>query len=252
MSTAVFELAGIPYTGSPVAALAICHSKALTKSLLEGFGLPTAPVVVVEPDGPIPRFDGQWPVFVKPEAEDASLGIDQDSVVTDSASLSARVERLRREYGGSVLIEAYLPGPEFNVGILALPEPRALPIAQVAFAERPGAWPILTYTAKWHEGSLEDLASPIVCPAPIEPELAARLGELAVSAFRATGCRDYARVDFRLDERGEPMILEVNANPDLGAGAGWSRAARVAGIGHTDAIAAIARQALGRAGRRVL
>ena len=147
------------------------------------------------------------------------------------------------------MIESYLPGPEYNIGVIALPEPKPLPVAQVVFADRPGLWPILTYSAKWVAGSDEDMASPIACPAPIEPELAARLGTLAVSAFRATGCRDYARVDFRLDGRGEPMILEVNPNPDLGPGAGWSRAARVSGIGYSEAVAAIARQALARAGK---
>lgn len=242
----LYELCGIPSTGPPVGALSLCLSKGRTKALLRGFGLPTAPFVVVEPCGAIPAFDWTGPVIVKPEAEAASLGIDQGSVVTEPALLRGRVDRLRRLYGGSVLIETYLPGPEFNVGVIATPVPTALPVAQVVFTDRPGAWPILTYAAKWDEGSAEDLASPIACPAPIEPELAARLGALALAAFEATGCRDYARVDLRLDTRGEPMILEVNANPDLGPGAGWARAARVAGIGHAEAIAAIAWQALGR------
>jgi D-alanine-D-alanine ligase len=248
--TAVFELLGIPYTGPSVEALATCRSKSRTKAILRGHGLPTAPSVVVGPGEPIPRLDQEGPVVVKPDAEGGSLGIDQGTVVTTPARLSERVEQLHRAYGGSVLIETYLPGPEFNVGVIALPEPEPLPVAQVMFAPRPGAWPILTYAAKWETGSEEDLASPIACPAPVGPELAARLGGLAVSAFRATGCRDYGRVDLRLDERGEPMILEVNPNPDLGPNAGWARAARVAGIGHPEAVAAIARQALARGASR--
>ncbi len=242
----VFELCGLAYTGAPVEALTLCRSKARTKALLRGFGLPTAPFAVVEPDGPIPSIDWAGPMIVKPEAEDASLGIDQESVIRSPVDLPPLVGRIRARYGGSVLIEMYLPGPEYNVGIIATPRPTALPVAQVLFADRSDAWPILTYAAKWDVGSAEDLASPIACPAPIEPELAARLSELALAAFRATACRDYARVDFRLDALGEPMILEVNPNPDLAPEAGWSRAARIAGLSHAEAIAAITRQALGR------
>src|SRR5262249_38331379 len=151
--------------------------------------------------------------LIKPDAEDASLGIDQGSVVPGGPRLLARVEKLRREHGGAVIIEEYLPGSEFNVGLVALPEPKALAVAQVAYVERENLWPILTYDAKWAVGSEEDLASPIVCPAPIHQDLATRLQALAVDSFRATGCRDYARVDFRLDGTGAPMILEVNPNP---------------------------------------
>ena len=109
-----------------------------------------------------------------------------------------------------------------------------------------GAWPILTYAAKWSAGSVEDRASPVRCPARIEPALAERLGRLAVSAFRATGCRDYARVDLRLDARGEPMILEVNPNPDVGPEAGWARALRASGREYAATLAALARQAFDR------
>lgn len=107
----VYELLGLAYTGSPVEALASCRSKARTKALLRGLGLPTAPFVVVGAGEGVPAFAGTLPVIVKPEAEDASLGIDQESVVRDPALLAGRVERVRAGYGGSVLIESYLPGP---------------------------------------------------------------------------------------------------------------------------------------------
>lgn len=135
--TSLFELSGIPYTGSPVEAMGLCHSKAQTKAILRGYGLPTASFIVVGESEPVPRLDTPMTMIVKPEAEDSSLGIDQESVITDPGLLPARVERLRREYGGSVLIETYLSGPEFNVGVIATPDPKPLPIAQVAFADRP-------------------------------------------------------------------------------------------------------------------
>jgi D-alanine-D-alanine ligase len=248
--TGLLELLRIPYTGCPPEAQSLCHEKGRTKALLRGFGLPTAPFAVATTDEEIDLpFDG--PYLVKPDAQDASLGIDQGSVIVGRATVAERVALLRREYGPRVLIEAYLPGPEYNVGVLALPEPVALTTAEVTYAERPGKWPILTYDAKWDIGSAEDLASPIRCPADLDPELAEILGALAIAAFVATGCRDYARVDFRLDSCGEPMILEVNPNPDIGPTAGWARALIASGRDYGATIVALARQAIARGPRHV-
>jgi D-alanine-D-alanine ligase len=244
--TGLIELTGLPFTGSPADALTYCLSKGRAKALLRGFGLPTAPFAVVEPGGPVPDWDFSCPVFVKPDAEDASLGIDQSSVAEDRPALVARVERLRSLHGGRVLLEAYLPGREFNVGLIALPDPEPLPIAEVLFRPAPGTWPILTYEAKWSTGSADDLSSPIGCPATIGGELADQLGRLAISAFRATGCRDYARVDFRLDAGGSPAIMEVNPNPDIGPAAGWARAVRASGRDYQATLAALCEQALAR------
>jgi D-alanine-D-alanine ligase len=246
--TGLLDLLGIPYTGCPPEAQSLCHSKSRTKALLTGSGLPTAPMLLHSTDDqPRPSFEG--PYFVKPDAEDASLGIDQASVVPDRAGLAARVRYLRKLFGPDVLIESYLPGGEYNVGVLALPEPRPLSVAEVVHSPAPGNWPILSYDAKWDIGSAEDLASPIRCPAEIDGDLAARLGRLAISAFRATGCRDYTRVDFRLNAEGEPMILEVNPNPDLGPTAGWARALRASGRDYAETLVALVEQALARGPR---
>ena len=244
--TGMIELAGLAYTGCPSEALCWCLSKSRAKALLRGLGLPTAPFAVVEPGAPVPEWSGPWPVIVKPDAEDASLGIDQQSVAAETTTLIEQVDRVRGRYGGRVLLEAYLPGPEFNIGLLALPDPEPLPVAELVFALESGGWPILTYESKWVAGSAADLGSQVRCPAQIDAALASALGRLAVAAFRATGCRDYARVDFRLDERGEPMILEVNPNPDLSPSAGWARALMRSGRDYGATLAALARQALAR------
>ena len=259
--TSVFELLGLPYTGSPVEALAACVSKSRAKALLRGSGLPTTDSYRLESEGELSfAINLLFPhalqggekdrihscYLVKPDAEDGSLGIDQSSVVTNAHELQLRVEFLLARYGGGVIVEPYLPGPEFNLGVIAVPEPRALAVAQIVFKPEIGNWPILTYAAKWDEGSVADLASRPICPAPIDPSRAERLSTIAVAAFQATGCRDYARVDLRLDKNGEPMILEVNPNPDIGPNAGWARAARVSGFSYEEAIGAIAREALKR------
>lgn len=244
--TGLLELTRYPYTGSSMEALALCVSKGRAKFLLRGAGLPTAPGLVIEPGDPVPRWEWAGPAIVKPDAEDGSLGIDQGSVVLDWHEARDRVSWIHATYGGSALLEAYLPGAEYNVGVLALPEPEALPVAEVVYEPRGGAWPILTYDAKWSVGSVEDRASPVVCPARLERELAETMARLAISAFKATGCRDYARVDLRLDGRGEPMILEVNPNPDIGPTAGWARALRASGRDYSATLAALARQAIER------
>ena len=244
--TGLLELLGLPYTGCPPEAQMLGHSKARTKAVLRGLGLPTATFAVVEAGEPVPDWPGPWPALVKPEAEDASLGIDQRSVVESPEALAQAIERLRARHPGALLIEAYLPGREFNVGVLALPEPEALPIAEIIYKPPEGSWPILTYAAKWAEGSADDLASRPRCPAEVDEELAARLAGLAVAAFRATGCRDYARVDFRLDGEGSPMILEVNPNPDIGPKAGLARAIRAKELDHGATLARLVEQALGR------
>jgi D-alanine-D-alanine ligase len=237
--TGMLELLGLPYTGCPPEAQALCHSKAKTKAVLQGMGLPTARFAVVRSDEPIPRYPGPWPTILKPEAEDASLGIDQSSVADSPEAIVEGVARLRVSHGGDVLIEAYLPGREFNVGVLALPDPVALPLAEILYRVPAGSWPILTYAAKWAPGSAEDLASLPLCPAEVEPGLADRISRLAIEAFRVTGCRDYARVDFRLDAGGAPMILEVNPNPDIGPSAGWARALRASGRDYEGTLAGL-------------
>ncbi|MDB5349369.1 MAG: ATP-grasp enzyme D-alanine-D-alanine ligase [Planctomycetota bacterium] len=244
--TSLLEMMGIPYTGCPPEAQSLARHKGRTKALLLGSGLPTARFWVVAAGDSMPI--DPWPgnVIVKPESEDASLGIDQDSIVTTHLDLSIRVRQVREKHGPNVLIESYLPGPEYNVGVLALPTPKALPVAEILYTTPPGRWPILTYEAKWHVGSAEDLASRPRCPAEISPEMEVRLRGLAESAFRACGCRDYARVDFRLDEHGEPMILEVNPNPDLDPSAGLARAIAAGGLDWSETISALARQALQR------
>ena len=247
--TGLLELLGVPFTGCPSDALAVCVSKSRAKALLRGHGLPTAPFAVVRPGASVPDWPHGWPVVVKPDAEDGSLGIDQGSVAPDRARLAARVEQIWERYGGAALIEAYLPGPEYNVGLVGLPDPESLPVAEIAFEPRADAWPIVTYDAKWSPGSPDDRATPVQCPAALAVEQADRLGSLAVAAYLVTGCRDVARVDLRLDAAGMPMILEVNPNPDLGPTAGWARALRVSGRDYAATLAALVRQAWARSRR---
>ncbi|MBL9125202.1 MAG: hypothetical protein JNG90_16315 [Planctomycetaceae bacterium] len=247
---ALLDLLGLPYTGASAETLWLTRDKARTKLLLAAAGLPAPAGWKILAREPLPRLAdvrdrstatglGPGPWFVKPAAQDASLGIGPESVVTDWAQLAAQIESVRQRFG-DVLVEPYLAGREFNVSVIdplespAAGEPRVLPLAEIQFADRGQPWPIVTYDAKWSPESRDWGATPVTCPADVEAELAERLREIARQAFRALACRDYARVDFRVDAAGHPWILEVNANPDLSPGAGFARSLQAGGIAYDE------------------
>src|SRR5262249_4401574 len=145
----------------------------------------------------------------------ASVGLDQGSVVTDLERLNERVGYLLQRYGPPALVEEFIRGRELNVGLIEAPDLRLLPVSEVLFVnDDPGYWPIVTYDAKLKPGSRDYEATPPRYPAQVSPRLEERLGMIARQAFRLLGCRDYARVDFRVRPSGKPYVLEVNPNPD--------------------------------------
>src|SRR3989441_6286645 len=217
------EFAGVPVTGASLWTIAACRRKAVANALLVQAGLPIPRWTVAQ--GKIDD-DFPLPAIVKPAAEDASAGLDRQSVVSDRKSLKARIAAMTEQFE-EVLVQQYVAGREFNVGIVG---DRTLPIAEIDFSTMPeGAWPILTYAAKWHVGSPEDLGSRPVCPAQVPQRLAERLCRLAEAAWRTMQGKGYGRVDIRVDNAGRPWILEVNPNPDLPDEAGLSRMAKAAG-----------------------
>jgi D-alanine-D-alanine ligase len=242
----LLEWLGIPYTGCPYHALCLARSKHLTKHLLHGAGLPTAEFLVVE-RLPVPACTLEWPVIVKPAEQDASVGLDQGSVVTNQSDLERRVALLLERYGPPVLVEQFIRGREFNVGLIEAPDLRVLPVSEILFVDRdPGYWPIVTYDAKWKPGSRDYEATPPRYPATVTPRLAERLGDLARQAFRLLGCRDYARVDFRVRAGGRPYILEVNPNPDFSPTAGLAGGLESAGLTHAQFTVDLVQAALAR------
>lgn len=242
---ALVELCGLAITGSPPECLALVRDKARTKWLLQGAGVATPPFVVIEPEASpsahasLVELLAMGPVIVKPACEEASMGIDASSVIGDAEALESRVNALQRRYG-RVLVERFVAGREFNVGIVALPEAKALPLAEIEFADTFADAPhILTYEAKWSTGSAADRATPVRCPAQVEQDLADRLARAALRAFSATGCRHYARCDFRVSTDGTVYLLEVNGNPDISPTAGLARMLAASGVRYDDFINAL-------------
>ncbi len=254
--TGLLELFGAPYTGSPPDAMLLCLDKVRTKRMLAGCGLPTAPFLeLAGADLPndvalqslLTAAGLNWPIMIKPAATDASQGIDQSSVVEDVGSLQRAVERTAAAYAWPVLAEQFIAGREFNLAVVGDPATRVLPVSEIVFELSDQLrWPIVTYDAKWTTGSADDRATVPRCPAEIDATTAGELSRLAVAAVRATGCRDYVRVDMRLRPDGRPFILEVNANPDVSPDTGFDRQLRAAGISRDQFLADMVQWALRR------
>jgi D-alanine-D-alanine ligase len=237
----------VPFTGCPYQAACLARDKPLTKLLLRGAGLPTAEFFVVE-RLPVPPCPLAWPVMVKPGGKDASVGVDQGSVVRTQTDLEARAALLLERYGPPVLVEQFIHGRELNVAVIDVPTLRALPASEILFLiQDADYWPIVSYDAKWVPTCRECELTVPRCPAELTPELAEHVEELACRAFRLLGCRDYARVDFRVDAAGQPFILEINPNPDLNLDTGFNRALQAAGLTHAQFTLDLVQAALARA-----
>ena len=244
MVAGALELTGVPYTGCRAWTMSICHNKPLLNAYLQAAGLPVPRWVV--PRGHRVARDVTLPAIVKPSAEDASVGIDQSSVVTTRKGLESQIARLQETFD-EVLVQQYIEGREFAVGFVG---ERALPISEIDVSTMPdGAWPILAYDAKWAHGSPEDLGTRPVVPARIDRDLERKLLAVAQAAWRAVDGQGYGRVDLRLDAAGRPWVLEVNPNPDLSDEAGLSSMAESLGWSYPDLILRIADAALSAAQR---
>jgi D-alanine-D-alanine ligase len=226
---ALLDLAGVPYTGNSAFTLALALHKHKAKEVLRARGVPTPESWLVDDTGALENVDLPFPLIVKPSREDASVGIDFDSVVADRKALARAVDRVRRTFRQPALVERFIPGREIYVPLLGHPL-RPLPLTEIEFGDvfdgRPA---VLTYRAKWQADSAECADSPSR-PAVLTQALEARCIEVATAAFEALEGRDYGRVDLRVDEDGQPWVIDINPNCDLHPQAGFSRAAQAAGL----------------------
>ncbi|MDD8020115.1 MAG: ATP-grasp domain-containing protein [Acidobacteriota bacterium] len=230
---AVMEVLHIPFTGNGARTLALCQDKHQAKAILSSFNLPVAASQLITCADEIVEL--HFPMIIKPNSEDASLGVHPESVAYDRQALAEQIKKVIEAYEQPAIVEEFIDGREFNVAILDDGEPRPLPVSEIDFSTMPAGYPhICSYEAKWYPEHLLYQTTCPVCPAPIEAGLEARLQALAINAFKIMGCRDYARIDFRMNDRGELFILEVNPNPDVSLDAGYARALKAAGINYAD------------------
>jgi D-alanine-D-alanine ligase len=245
---ALVRMMGFPLTGSPALALGLCRFKFMTASLLSGVGIPVPPnTALLETVKAIREHKWQFPLIVQPSQEHAGIGLERDSIVYNKTQLRRKVSHILREYNQPALVQRFLRGREFNVGLVGGHRLRVLPLAEVDYSQLPpDIPPIMSYAAKWLENTEEYQKISVVCPAEVEPELAQRIGQIAVRAFRCIGGWGYGRVDVRLDENGQPYVLDVNCNPCLDEGLGIARQAERAGISFPELLQLILKAALER------
>lgn len=251
--TGVLDLLQYPYTGGGPGEIYLQEDKALSKKLLayEGLSYPHFATFAVDAD-----FETggnlRMPLFVKPQRNDASLGIDAStSLVRNATELMERVLSIHREFGDSALAEEFIEGREFYVGVIGNGQVEPLPPVEMDFSGLPdGAPRVLDNAAKFDESS-EKFQGTRAVLAELDDELQARLQKAAISAYRALRVRDYGRVDMRLAPDGEIFILEVNANCYLEQQSEFAMAARAAGYEYDALIARIAELACERRQIRV-
>ncbi len=235
----------LTHTGSPGAALSAALDKERFKTLLNEAGISTPRCQLLDRDS-LEEFHLSYPCIVKPCAEDASHGISEDSVVSQLSSLEKQVAWVSDSFGGKALVEEYVDGREFNATVLGNKNPDVLPISEIVYSLPPGMPRILTFSAKWNQESIYFRSTTPACPAEIAPDLRNRIVETAVTVFRLLGCSGYARVDFRLDSQGKPLVLEANPNCDISPSSGAARQALAGGMTYSQFIEKIVLLALER------
>lgn len=238
----VLELLGLPFSGGSSWTTSLCLRKHVVNSALDRAGLPVPKFAVVRAGSAIPSVG--FPAICKPAAEDASIGVEQRSVVRTSRALTERVSSMLERWD-EIIVQRYVEGREVNVGILG---DAVLPIAEIDFGRMPkGMWRIVTYRSKWEDGCDEDVGALPICPADLPEPLVLALERLALAAWRLVGGSGYGRCDFRIDRAGRPWLLEVNANPDISPHAGLARMARVAGMDYAALVRTVCEAAVARA-----
>ncbi|MGB8321284.1 MAG: ATP-grasp domain-containing protein [Ignavibacteriaceae bacterium] len=248
----LLELLNIPYTGAPPMALANCQSKVFAKRLLSSIGIPTPRFTVFKKPAVKYNHNLKFPLMVKPAFEDASVGIENESIVQNNRKLKERIDYVFRNFVQPALVEEFINGRELNVAILGDANPKALPISEITFDEMPDhLYNIVSYQAKWdphHESYHKTIPA---CPAKLPKGIETKAKQIALNSFKFMGCRDYARVDMRLSKDNELYVLEVNPNPDLTEGAGFMRSMEAAGYSYVRSLKKIIELASKR-GRRNL
>lgn len=212
---AILEMLGIPYTGSGVLSLAISLDKTAAKKMFQFHGVPTPAFRSFAPGEPVDWSGLRFPLFVKPALEGSSMGVSPKSKVNNPAELLEQVRHVHEWYRQPALVEEFIDGREFTVGLVGNETPFVFPVIEINFAlVPPDHGNVYSYQFK-KEWDADEF---YLCPAPVDSSLEALLKKTAVDAFRALGCRDVGRADIRLGADGVPYVLEVNPLPGLSPG----------------------------------
>ena len=229
---------GIKFTGSGPKALDVCLNKFHVKKLFLKNKIPTPSAILIKSGSKLGQLSNlQFPLIIKPVHEDASIGISISSVVKNEKEASEVIKNTIRDFKQPVIAEEYIEGREITVSIWGNNPSTVIELSEIDFTGMPEKFPkIVTYNSKWDVNSQEYIGTTPICPAKINNSLRNLIEDLALKAYSATGCRDYARVDIRITRSEQPMVIDVNPNPDLSPEAGFFRAVSSKGLNYIEMV----------------
>lgn len=239
---AMLDMLDIPYTGSDPLTLATCLDKARTKEILTYHGIPNSKFILADKIEKIKNHNLRFPLIVKPYSEGSGKGIFSTSYVKSNVELEREANRVISEYSQPALIEEFLPGREFTVAVLGNDdEAEVLPIVEINFNDFPEDFiPIYSYEAKWILDTKENPLDVFTCPAEISKDLEIQIKNTVLNAYKTLRCRDWSRIDVRLDSNNIPNIIEVNPIPGIlpnpEDNSCFPKAARTVGLSYVDMV----------------
>ena len=242
---AMLDMLMIPYTGSDPLTLATCLDKARTKEILSYYKIPTAKFFQVSSPDEIENDSYSFPMVVKPVGEGSGKGIFSSSLVENEEALRKEAGRVIDEYKQPALVEEFLPGREFTVAMLGNGSAtRVLPIIEITYDDFPeGFIPLYSYEAKWILDSKENQLDIYQCPARIGDSMKNSIEEICLKTYKVLRCKDWSRIDLRLDKYGVPNIIEINPLPgilpDPKENSCFPKAARSAGMNYNEMLLSV-------------
>jgi D-alanine-D-alanine ligase len=243
------ENMGYVYTGNTPQALRLSVQKGVVKQVLSRWNIPTPPGRTFNTAGEIEHWE-HFPAIVKPVSQHCSYGVNRQSVVHDTNALRERVGYIIALYQEAALVEKFVSGREINVGIWGNGRPRLLPLREIDFSAIANPFHrMVTWDSKWEPNSEDWNKMPVIFDVDISVALRSAIEKIAMETYRVCGCRDYARIDFRIDEANRPWVVDVNPNPDICSDGGFIGGCKMLGYSYGQAISHIVHMALMRRNR---
>jgi len=228
----LLELLELKFTGNGLLTLAACIDKIITKQILISNDIPTPYYTVKKLNEQLPNnINLNYPLIIKPAYEDAGIGISEKSIVNNNIELKEQIKYVSSIYKQDLIIEEYIEGREFNIGLLGN---TILPISEICFTLPQNLPNIVSYEAKWSSESIYYKGTMPKVPADISQNIKTLLTETALKAFNALQCKSYARVDIRLSKNNIPYVIDINPNPDIMPDSGFANSAKAAGIEYPE------------------
>ena len=249
---AMLEMLNIPYSGSDALTLGICLDKSRTKEILTHHKIPNAKFFTASNANNVGKRRLNYPVIVKPISEGSSKGIFSSSFVNNLAELKDEVQRIVENYNQPALVEEFLPGREFTVAVIGNNEETiVLPIIEIKYEDFPeNVLPLYSFEAKWILDTKEKSFDVFGCPASVNKDLGNEIKSTALRTYNLLRCRDWSRIDLRLDKNGIPNIIEINPlpgiMPDPNENSSFPKAARAAGLNYKQMIQRVLDSAIKR------